>query len=94
MLIAGAVLMIAAGLLFAATGNFWLLLVAGIVGVISPSGNEVGPFLPIEQAALSQIVPAGSLATALGALVGGHDARELTVKIQPRTVVGIWCSSK
>jgi MFS family permease len=53
-------------------------------GVISPSGNEVGPFLSIEQAALSHIVPAaartevfawytlaGSLATALGALFGG-----------------------
>jgi len=57
MLIAEAVLMIAAGLVFAATGNFWLLLVAGIVGVISPSGNEVGPFLPVEQAALLLIVP-------------------------------------
>jgi MFS family permease len=52
--------------------------------VISPSGNEVGPFLPIEQAALSHVVDdrsrtdvfawytlAGSLATALGALAGG-----------------------
>src|SRR5260370_1204354 len=55
-----------------------------IIGVISPSGNEVGPFLSIEQAALSHIVPAaartevfawytlaGSVATALGALCGG-----------------------
>jgi MFS family permease len=58
--------------------------VAGTVGVISPSGQEVGPFLPIEQAALSQVVPArarthvfawytlaGALATALGALAAG-----------------------
>ena len=35
---------------------FWILLLAGIVGVISPSGQEVGPFLPIEQASLSQVV--------------------------------------
>ena len=35
----------------------WLLVVAGTIGVISPSGQEVGPFLPIEQAALSQVVP-------------------------------------
>ena len=28
-----------------------LLLVAGTLGVISPSGNEVGPFLPVEQSA-------------------------------------------
>jgi MFS family permease len=84
MLVAGALLMAFAGALFALTGDFWLLLLAATVGVISPSGNEVGPFLPIEQAALSQAVPgerrtwvfawynlAGSLATALGSLCGG-----------------------
>ena len=76
--------MAAAGVAFASTRNLWLLIVAGTVGVISPSGNEVGPFLSIEQAALSHVVTdrtrtevfawytlAGSLATALGALAGG-----------------------
>jgi MFS family permease len=90
MLVTGGALMIAAGLVFAATKSFWLLLVAGIVGVISPSGNEVGPFLSIEQAALSHIVSdrertdvfawytlAGSLATAVGALAGGAATRAL-----------------
>src|SRR6478672_10973918 len=90
MLVVGGALMIAAGLVFAATTNFWLLLAAGIVGVISPSGNEVGPFLSIEQAALSHIVSdrdrtrvfawytlAGSVATAIGALVGGAATRVL-----------------
>src|SRR5581483_4626150 len=57
MLIAGAVLMVAAGVTFAFTRQMWLLVAAGTIGVISPSGQEVGPFLPIEQAALSQIVP-------------------------------------
>src|SRR5438128_2116110 len=84
MLIIGAILMAAAGLAFACTSNFLLLILAGTIGVISPSGNEVGPFLSIEQAALSHVVPArtrtdvfawytltGSLATALGALAGG-----------------------
>ena len=84
MLVVGAILMAAAGLAFAATRNFLLLTIAGTIGVISPSGNEVGPFLPIEQAALSQVVPAtertrvfawytlaGSFATALGSLAGG-----------------------
>lgn len=84
MLIAGAVLMIFAGVLFALTRNFVLLLIAATIGVISPSGYEVGPFLAIEQAALSQIVPnerrtqvfawynlVGSFATALGSLSGG-----------------------
>src|SRR5467141_716450 len=84
MLIVGSVLMAAAGLTFACTSNLLFLIVAGTIGVISPSGNEVGPFLSIEQAALSHIVPAaartqvfawytlaGSVATALGALCGG-----------------------
>ena len=84
MLIIGALLMAAAGLVFAVTRNFFWLVVAGTIGVISPSGNEVGPFLSIEQAALSHVVSdrartevfawytlTGSLATAMGALFGG-----------------------
>src|SRR5262249_41710750 len=83
-LVAGAVLMVLAGWLFASTDNFLLLLLAATVGVISPSGNEVGPFLSVEQASLSEIVPGdrrtgvfawynlvGSVATALGSLCGG-----------------------
>ncbi len=84
MLVIGAFLMVFAGGLFAATDNFFLLLAAATIGVISPSGYEVGPFLSIEQAALSHILPdkvrtsvfawynlAGSFTTALGALFGG-----------------------
>ena len=56
MLIIGAALMVAAGLVFASTRRLWLLVLAGPVGVISPSGQEVGPFLSIEQAALSHVV--------------------------------------
>jgi MFS family permease len=83
-LVAGAVLMLFAGILFAATDRIVLLVIAAIVGVISPSGYEVGPFLSVEQAAISEIVPdklrtqvfgwynlVGSFATAAGALCGG-----------------------
>jgi MFS family permease len=90
MLIVGAILMAAAGLTFACTSNLFFLTVAGTIGVISPSGHEVGPFLSIEQAALSHIVPAtsrteafawyalgGSLATAIGALFGGFVTQAL-----------------
>jgi len=90
MLIVGAILMAAAGLAFACTSNLVLLIIAGTIGVISPSGNEVGPFLSIEQAALSQVVPnrsrtevfawytlAGSVATAMGALFAGALTRVL-----------------
>ena len=97
-LIIGASLMAAAGIAFAFTRQMWLLVVAGTIGVISPSGHEVGPFLPIEQAALSQIIPpqartdvfasytfAGSIATALGALAADLVADLLWKRSQKRS---------
>ncbi|WP_243286638.1 MFS transporter [Geothrix terrae] len=90
MLMVGAALMVAAGIPFALSGDFTVLVLAATIGVISPSGNEVGPFLAIEQAALSQVLPGerrtgvfawytltGSFATALGALAGGWSAQAL-----------------
>ena len=90
MLLLGSLLMILAGVVFLLTRNLFLLTAAAIIGVISPSGNEIGPFLSIEQAALSQLVPdkqrtkifawynlSGSFATATGALVGGWLAKIL-----------------
>ncbi len=84
MLLAGTGLMVFAGAVFALTDNIALLAVAAIVGTISPSDKEVGPFLSIEQAILPQTAPdtnrtavfawynlAGSFATALGALCSG-----------------------
>ncbi len=89
-LILGAFLMIGAGIVFITTKNTILLTAAAIIGVISPSGNEIGPFLSIEQAGLTQIIPdrlrtktfawynlAGSFATASGALAGGWMAQGL-----------------
>ncbi len=83
-LFAGAVLMIGAAAVFASTNDFTLLLIAATIGVISPSGNEVGPFLAIEQVALAQTADrsvrtslfawynlAGSFATAAGSLTAG-----------------------
>ena len=83
-LILGAVLMVLAGVAFVSTSSFLLLVIAATIGVISPSGNEIGPFLSVEQAALSHIVSderrtdvfawynlVGSFSTALGALAGG-----------------------
>ncbi|HUG30501.1 MAG TPA: MFS transporter [Candidatus Limnocylindria bacterium] len=83
-LIVGAILMAAAGAVFAGSTGFAVLLVAATLGVLSPSGNEVGPFLPIEQASLTEVTPGerrtsiyawynlvGSVATATGALAAG-----------------------
>lgn len=90
MLLVGSALMLLAGIMFSLTGDPLLLMIAAIVGVISPSGNEIGPFLSLEQAALSQLLSsevrtkafawynlAGSIATALGALGGGFLAQWL-----------------
>ena len=90
MLLAGAALMLFAGIVFAFTRSYIFLVIAATIGVISPSGNEVGPFLAIEQASLAQIVSdqrrthvfawynmVGSFATALGALCGGGLAQLL-----------------
>ena len=33
-----------------------LVLVAAVIGVISPSGNEIGPFLAVEQACLAEVI--------------------------------------
>jgi MFS family permease len=90
MLLLGAGLMVLAGIVFSLSGNPFLLVIAGIIGVISPSGNEIGPFLSLEQAALSQLLPAekrtrsfawynlaGSLASAVGALGAGFVAKVL-----------------
>jgi MFS family permease len=83
-LVAGSCLMVGAGLVFAFTSWAPLLVVAATIGVISPTGNEVGPFLAVEQAGLSQTTPdgrrtatfawynlVGYVATATGALGAG-----------------------
>ncbi len=83
-LIAGSLMMAGAGFSFAATDSVPILIIVGTIGVISPTGNEVGPFLAVEQAALSQATPdarrtptfawynlAGYVATAVGALSAG-----------------------
>jgi MFS family permease len=90
MLITGAGLMVLGGAAFALSDRFVPLLMAATVGVISPSGNEVGPFLAIEQAALAQGIRdgprtrmfawynlTGSLATAAGALACGLGVQSL-----------------
>jgi MFS family permease len=89
-LIIGAFLMLAAGIVFLLTRNIVILMAAAIIGVISPSGNEIGPFLSVEQAGLTQFIPdkertkifawynlVGSFATATGALSGGWLAQIL-----------------
>jgi MFS family permease len=96
MLILGAVLMALVGCVFAATDNFYWLIVVATIGVLSPSDKEVGPFLSIEQAALSQTIPddnrtavfawynlVGSVTAASGALIGGFVSQHYLGKALP-----------
>jgi MFS family permease len=83
-LIVGAALMAVGGAGLATGTGFAVWVLAATVGVISPSGGEVGPFLAVEQACLAQEVTdrdrtrifarynlAGYLASAVGALSVG-----------------------
>ncbi|HSP06844.1 MAG TPA: MFS transporter, partial [Acidobacteriota bacterium] len=84
MLMLGALLVAGTGIVFAISRDFLVLTLTAVLGVLSPSGGEIGPFLSLEQSALTQTVGdnrrtrvfawynlAGSFSTALGALFGG-----------------------
>lgn len=101
-LVVGASLMALGGAAFAMTDNAVLLTVTAIVGTISPSGREIGPFASLEQAMLPQTAsddqrthvfatynPVGSLAGAVGALAVGLPA---LFGFEPQTAhrVAIW----
>ncbi|KAK7539941.1 major facilitator superfamily domain-containing protein [Phyllosticta citribraziliensis] len=79
-LLLGSVSMALAGIFFSVSSNYWVLLAGAVVGVISVSGNEIGPFRAVEESTLAQLVPpdaradvfvwyvvVGTLGTALGA---------------------------
>jgi MFS family permease len=89
-LLIGSLLMLAAGVIFVLTDNIVILIAAAIIGVISPGGNEIGPFLSVEQAGLTNLISnkkrtqvfawynlVGSFATATGALAAGWLAQGL-----------------
>lgn len=55
----GATLMMLAGLAFTLSDNYWVLLPAAVVGVLSATGGDTGPFRAIEESTLSELtVPA------------------------------------
>ncbi|KAK7208188.1 major facilitator superfamily domain-containing protein [Myxozyma melibiosi] len=80
----GSLLMCASGVVFSYSSTFWVLLVAAIVGVISPNGNEIGPFRAVEESTLAHLIALevradiyawyallGSLGSAFGAISSG-----------------------
>jgi len=89
-LIIGSFLMAGAGLVFVLTHNYIVLVIAAIIGVVSPADKDIGPFLAVEQSSLTHLAPdtkrtdlfawynlAGSLAAAFGALASGWLAKYL-----------------
>ncbi len=89
-LLLGALLMAGAGIVFVLTREYILLVIAAVIGVISPADKDIGPFLSVEQASLTHIITnerrtqifawynlAGSFASAIGALAGGWLAQGL-----------------
>jgi MFS family permease len=91
-LLIGALLMLGAGIVFVLTKNLIVLAFAAIIGVISPNDKEIGPFLAVEQAGLTQLVSdqsrtklfawynlGGSFSSAFGALAGGWLAQALQI---------------
>ena len=52
----GSMLEIFTGIMFSLSSNFYMLMISGIFGVISLSGGDVGPFLSIEQAILTDLI--------------------------------------
>jgi MFS family permease len=75
-----ALAMAATGVAFALIDWYWLLLVVAIAGPLNPSGGDVSPFLPAEQAMLTAGTPTAqrtkvfarhNIAGNAGAMVGG-----------------------
>ncbi|KAF3942205.1 hypothetical protein ABW19_dt0210329 [Dactylella cylindrospora] len=84
MLAFGALLIAGSGLVFGFAENYWVLVATSLIGVISPSGNEIGPFRAIEESTIASLVHPderadlfawyvllGTLSRALGNLVCG-----------------------
>ncbi|KAM3547404.1 hypothetical protein MY1884_009580 [Beauveria asiatica] len=53
----GALLMAGSGAVFALCSNYWVLLLAAVLGVISPAGNEIGPFRAVEESIVAHLTP-------------------------------------
>ncbi|KAI5777091.1 major facilitator superfamily domain-containing protein [Geopyxis carbonaria] len=58
-LLLGSLAMACSGVVFGTPSNYYILLAAAVLGVISPSGNEIGPFRAVEESTLAGLVAEG-----------------------------------
>jgi MFS family permease len=90
----GACMFTFSGVVFALSGNYVLLVIAAVVGIISPNGREIGPFSAIEESTLACLTERerrgdvfawyaliGSLGAAMGKFVTGHVVSWLELKL-------------
>lgn len=95
----GSLLMLVAGVAFGVTGGgqlsegvlFAVLVVAGTIGVVSPSGGEIGPFLSVEQAALTDIITATAAGSGSGS--GAASAADVATAFGWHTAAGYLSSA-
>ncbi|KAI1078121.1 MFS general substrate transporter [Whalleya microplaca] len=85
-LVGGSLLMVFSGIVFAVFENFWILLLAAVVGVLSATGSDFGPFRSIEESMLSQITTPSTRADVLAwyvttALLGSALGSELSGRL-------------
>ncbi|MCJ1433532.1 hypothetical protein MMC27_002895 [Xylographa pallens] len=89
-LMLAAALMSASGAVFALSGSYWALVAASVLGIMSPSGAEIGPFRAVEESTLAHLTPpalrsdiftwytlSGKAGTTLGTLACGWAAQAL-----------------
>ncbi|KAK3386699.1 major facilitator superfamily domain-containing protein [Podospora didyma] len=89
----GSLLMIGSGITFATCENYWLLLLAAVVGVISATGGDFGPFRAIEESTMAELttpatradvlvwyVTAASLGSSIGSEMSGRIIESLRAR--------------
>jgi MFS family permease len=85
-LLLGSFLMVLSGAAFAIFENFWILLAASVLGVISATGSDFGPFRAIEESTLSHLTTPATRADVLAwyvttASLGSSIGTELSGRI-------------
>lgn len=85
-LLLGSFLMVLSGVAFALFENFWILLLAAVLGVISATGSDFGPFRAIEESTLSHLTGPATRADVLAwyvttASVGSSIGTEISGQI-------------
>lgn len=92
-LFAGAALMAASGFAFVVFENYWILLLAAVLGVVSATGGDFGPFRSVEESTLAHLTTAAtrpdvmswyvtmsSLGSAMGTEISGKVIKALKAR--------------